>query len=84
VVFSEKCLPNFFTLPAKRLGGSAIEPSASLTGRFGAGDRQLNNADAPPQPRYRGLPLPKLRFERVKQTALRESEVGGVQREVSS
>ena len=51
---------------AKRLGGSAIEPSASLPGRVGAVDRQLNKADAPPQPRYRGLTLPKLRFGMVK------------------
>ena len=29
-------------------------------------DRHLNNAEAPPQPRYRGLTLPKLRLGRVK------------------
>jgi hypothetical protein len=34
-------------------------------GRVGAVDRHLNKADAPPQPRYRGLTLPKLRFGRV-------------------
>jgi len=43
-----------------------IEPSASLPGRVGEVDQRLNNADAPPQPRYRGLTLPKLRFGRVK------------------
>ncbi len=37
-------------------------------------ERHLNNADAPPQSRYRGLTLPKLRFGRVK--------LGGAQREV--
>ncbi len=47
-------------------GRSAIEPSASLAGRVGAVDRHLNNADAAPQPRYRGLTLPKLRLGRVK------------------
>ena len=50
----------------KRLGGSAIEPSASLPGRGDAVDRNLINADAPPQRRYRELTLPKLRFGRVK------------------
>ncbi len=67
---------------AKRLDGAAIEPSASLSGRGGAVDRHLNNADATPQPRYRGLTLPKLRLGRVKLVVFSEKcpkyRLGGV------
>ena len=67
---------------AKRLDGSAIEPSARLSWRGGAMDRHLNNADATPQPRYRGLTLRKLRLGRVKLVVFSENcpkyRLGGV------
>ena len=45
-------------------------------------DRHLNNADATPQPRYRGLTLRKLRLGRVKLVVFSEKcpkyRLGGV------
>ncbi len=62
------------TSPSQRSGWEGRQSSLQRVCRGGvvAVDRHSNDADAPPQPRYRGLTLPKLRFGRVKLVVFNE------------
>jgi hypothetical protein len=63
--------------PPRNWEGRQLSPQRDCRGGLVVVDRPVNNADAPPQPRYRGLTLPKRCLGRVKWVAFSERLLNG-------